>query len=280
MPAKRIVLNVDSAEVVSKGIIPEGKEDLITNQMVIPIKGSALYKNDLALLDILASNNWERPIYFNQTSLMNINLNLRDYVVQEGATFRLLPIDSRKQPSNSTSLNTELDFTASRDMVNTEVMYDNMMNKFRWRELDNPNTYYTTEDYKDKAVSVHRSYLNNLAKGLIEENKIEKAREVLLKGLDTMPDKAVPFGIYNAESVSLLFQVGENDRALEVSEILSRRADQELSYLTRNGVTNRDTYINLRILDVLRNTMKAMGQTEEAQALEETFLQHYSTFQN
>ena len=280
MPAKRIVLNVDSAEVVSKGIIPEGKEDLITDQMVIPIKGGALYKNDLALLDIIASNNWERPIYFNQTSLMNINLNLRDYVVQEGATFRLLPIDSRKQRANSTSLNTELDFTASQDMVNTEVMYDNMMNKFRWRELDNPDTYYTTEDYKDKAVSVHRSYLNNLAKGLIDENKIEKAREVLLKGLDTMPDKAVPFGIYNAESVGLLFQVGENERALEVSEILSRRADQELGYLTRNGITNRDTYINLRILDVLRNTMKAMGQTEEAQALEETFLQHYSTFQN
>ena len=280
MPAKRIVLNVDSSDVIAKGIIPEDKEDLITSQMVLPIKGGALYKNDLALLDILATNNWERPIYFNQTSLMNINLNLRDYVVQEGATFRLLPIDSKKQRSASTSLNTELNFSATQDQVNTEVMYENMMNKFRWRELDNPNTYYTTEDYKDKAVSVHRSYLNNLAKALINENKIEKAREVLLKGLETMPDQAVPFGIYNAESISLLFQVGENEKALEVSEILSRRADEELSYLTKNGITNRDTYINLRTLDVLRNTMKAMGQTEEAQALEETFLQHYSTFQN
>ena len=192
MPAKQIVLNVDSSDVIAKGIIPEGKEHLITSQMVLPIKGGALYKNDLALLDILATNDWERPIYFNQTSLMNINLNLRDYVVQEGATFRLLPIDSKKQRSSSTSLNTELDFAASEDLVNTEVMYENMMNKFRWRELDNPNTYYTTEDYKDKAVSVHRSYLNNLAKALINENKIEKAREVLLKGLETMPDKAVP----------------------------------------------------------------------------------------
>lgn len=280
MPSKRIVLNVDSAEVLEKGIIPSGKEHLITRQMVIPIKGGALYKNDLALLDIIATNKWERPIYFNQTSLMNINLDLKDFVVQEGATFRLLPIDSKKQRALDTAINTEIDFNPVQNQVNTEVMYHNVMNKFRWRELDNPKTYYNTEDYKDKAISVHRSYLNNLAEALIAENKIEKAREVLLKSLDVMPDKAVPYGVYNAESVSLLFEVGETEMALEIAHVLSKRADEELSYLTKKGITNRDTYINLRILDLLRNTMKSMGQTEEAQALEEIFLQHYSVFQN
>ena len=280
MPAKQIVLKVDSAEVLEKDIVPKGMEDLVTEHMVIPIKGGALYKNDLALLDIIATNNWERPIYFNQTSLMNINLNLRDYVVQEGATFRLLPIDSRKRQNSETTLNTEMPFNPTQDQVNTEVMYENMMNKFRWRELDNPNTYYTSEDYKDKAVSVHRSYINSLAEGLLAEGKTEKAREVLLKGFEVMPDQAVPFGIYNAESVRLLFLVDEDEKALEVAKVLSARADEELSYLTRKGVTTRDTYINLRILDVLRNTMKSMGRTEEAQELEETFLQHYSVFQN
>ncbi len=280
MPSKRIVLNVDSAEVIEKGIIPEGKEELITRQMVIPIKGGALYKNDLALLDIIATNKWERPIYFNQTSLMNINLDLRDFVVQEGATFRLLPIDRKNQRTLNTTINTEVDYSPVKNLVNSEVMYDNLMNKFRWRELDNPKSYYNTEDYKDKAISVHRSYFNSLAKSLIEEGKIEKAREVLLKSIKVMPDNAVPYGIYNAESVSLLFEVGETEMALEVSGVLSKRADEELGYLTRKGITNRDTYVNLRTLDLLRNTMKSMGQTEEAQALEEIFLQHYSVFQN
>ncbi|GJM28475.1 MAG: membrane protein [Cyclobacteriaceae bacterium] len=280
MPAKRIVLGVDSAEVINKGIIPKGMENLVTNQMIIPIKGGALYKNDLALLDILATNNWERPVYFNQTSLMNVNLNLRDYVVQEGATFRLLPVDSKKQKIANSSLDTELDFNAVQNLVNSEVMFQNVMEKFRWRELDNPNTYYTTEDYKDKAVSVHRSYLNNLAATLIQENKIDKARDVLLKSLKEMPDKSIPYGIYNAEMVKLLFQVDESEKALEIAGVLSRRADEELAYLTRKGTTTRDTYINLRILDILRNTMKSMGQTEEAQRLEEIFLQHYSLFQS
>jgi len=279
MPARKVVLNVDSAEVIEKGIIPDGMEEMVTNQMVLPIKGGALYKNDLALLDILATNNWERPIYFNQTSLMNVNLNFRDFVVQEGATFRLLPIDSKKKRIANNSLDTEMDLSSVQNPVNTEVMYNNVMNKFRWRELDNPGTYYTTEDYKDKAVSVHRSYLNNLAAALLLENKDDKARDVLNKSLDTMPDKSVPYGIYNAEMVKLLFQVDESDKALEVANTLSRRADEELSYLTRKGITNRDTYINLRILDILRNTMKSMGQTEEAQRLEEIFLQHYTVFQ-
>ena len=280
MPAKQIVLNVDSSDVLSKGIIPTGMENLITQQMVIPIKGGALYKNDLALMDIIATNKWERPVYFNQTSLMNINLDLKDFVVQEGATFRLLPVDSKKQRSFGTELNTEVNFNPAQKQVNSEVMYDNIMNKFRWRELDNPKSYYNTEDYKDKAISVHRSYLNSLAEALIAENKIEKAREVLLKSLEVMPDEAVPYGIYNAESVNLIFLVGETEKALEVSRVLSKRADEELSYLTKKGITNRDTYINLRTLDLLRNSMKSMGQTEEAQELEEIFLQHYSVFQN
>ena len=280
MPSKQIILNVDSADVVERGLIPEGKENLVTSQMVLPIKGGALYKNDLALLDIIATNDWERPIYFNQTSLMNVNLNLRDYVVQEGATFRLLPVDSRKQRISDTSLDREMDFNPQQNLVNSEVMYENVMTKFKWRELDNPNSYYTTEDYKDKAVSVHRSYLNNLAETLIAENNIEKARDVLLKSLEKMPDESVPYDIYSADMVRLLFEVDESEKALEISEALSTRADEELSYLTKKGITNRDTYINLRILDVLRNTMKAMGQTEEAQQLEEVFLQHYSLFQN
>ena len=279
MPARQVVLNVDSADVISKGIIPKGMEDLVSNQMALPIKGGALYKNDLALLDILATNNWERPIYFNQTSLMNVNLNFRDYVVQEGAAFRLLPVDSKKRRLANNSLDTELDLSSVQNPVNSEVMYENVMNKFRWRELDNPDTYYTTEDYKDKAVSVHRSYLNNLAATLISESKTEKARAVLVKSLETMPDVSVPYGIYNAEMVKLLFQVDESEKAMEVANVLSRRADEELSYLTRIGVTTRDTYINLRVLDILRNTMKSQGQTEEAQKLEELFLQHYSLFQ-
>ena len=279
MPARQVVLQVDSAAVAQKGIIPPGKEHLIVDQMVIPIKGNALYKNDLAILDIIATADWDRPIYFNQTSLMNVNLDLSNYVVQEGATFRLLPM--RNQPSPlAGNINTEVDFTPVNTRVNSDIMYRNMTEKFQWRELDNPGVYYNTEDYKDKAVSVHRSYLNTLAEALIEERKLEKAREVLMISLDNMPDEAVPFGPYSAESVRLLFEVGEDERAKEVSAVLSRRADEELNYLNRKGITNRDTYINLRTLDVLRNTMKAVGEAEEAQALDDIFLKHYALFQN
>ncbi len=279
MPAKALVLRVDSAEVAAKGVIPEGKEHLITNQMVIPIKGNALYKNDLAILDIIATADWERPIYFNQTSLMNVHLDLQDYVVQEGATFRLLPMDTQESPLSG-SIDTELSFNPTTNRVNSEVMYENVMNKFQWRGLDNPGVYHNTEDYKDKAVSVHRSYLNNLAEALIEEDKLQKARDVLMLSLEKMPDEAVPFGPYSAESVRLLFEVGEEEKAKNVSNILTQRADEELDYLNRKGITNKDTYINLRILDILRNTMKAMGEADEAQELDEIFLQHYSILQN
>ena len=279
MPARRFVLQVDSADVIAKGIIPSGMEHKVTDQMIIPVKGNALYKNDLAILDIIATSNWERPVYFNQTSLSNINLDLSNYIVQEGATYRLLPVDKRTLDLSG-SLNRELSFNPTSNEVNTEVMYKNVTEKFQWRGLDNPSVYHTTEDYKDKAVSVHRSYLNTLATSLIEENKLEKARDVLLLSLEKMPDKAVPYGPYSAETVRLLFEVGEVEKAKEISSTLSARADDELNYLNHEGITNRDTYVNLRILDILRNTMKAMGEAEDAQVLDEIFMKHYSLFNN
>ena len=65
---------------------------MIVDKMVLRIKGRALEKKDLAFLDLLVNSNWERPIYLNNTSIAQLNIDMRSHVVQEGMAYRVLPI--------------------------------------------------------------------------------------------------------------------------------------------------------------------------------------------
>ncbi|MDN5200795.1 DUF2723 domain-containing protein [Fulvivirgaceae bacterium BMA10] len=264
VPTRRMSLSVNKDHVRSLGIIPSDMDSLVQDRMTWNLKGGGLDKGSLMLLDIIVSNNWERPIYFNNTSLNQIGVNLQDYVVREGNTYRLLPV-------KNSDPNIEL--------VNTEVMYDNVMNKFHWRELNNPNTYYS-EDYRNFALS-HRSSLNALAQALIQKGETEKAGEVLRKSIELIPDEAIPFDYSNGQSVKLYLTIGENELAEQVANRLVERADQVLTYYEENNMGfDYEVQKNLVILNDLTNAFKGARQNEMAQKIENIFIRHYAYFDN
>src|SRR6185503_13446578 len=137
----------------------------------IRVKGNYLEKKDLAILDVIATANWDRPVYLNNTSLSQINFDLTPYIVQEGNAYRVLPI---RNPN------------PRKELVNTEVAYDNMVKKFQYRALDNPKVHYN-DDYRGFVLN-HRSSLNALTEALINEEKMDKARETVMLNVTKMPD--------------------------------------------------------------------------------------------
>lgn len=187
VPSKTLFLNVDTAK--AKEVVPEDMHQNIESQMVLQIKGRALEKKDLAFLDLLANSNWERPIYLNNTSISQLKINIRDYVVQEGLAYRVVPARN----------------TGRGYPVNTEVMYENVMNKFTWTNLDDPSVYYT-QDYLGFVLN-SRSTFNTLAQNLISEEDYERASEVLKKCLEVMPHESVPFDEFSAQQVALLLEI-------------------------------------------------------------------------
>lgn len=260
VPSKNLFLDINTSQVRDQDIIPEGKENLVVDKMTFTLKGRALEKKDLMILDLIANNNWERPIYFNNTSLQGTQLNFNNNVVQEGNAYRLLPIQN---PDTQESL------------VNTEIMYTNLMDNFFYRELDNPNVYYN-EDYRNFVVS-HRSGFNTLAEALIKEGKIEMARTSLVASLEKMPDEAVPYDYETATTVALLFKVGEEERAMEIARLLGSRADNMLEYLiTNNKNFGYEREKNLGTLNQLVQSLRSAGKNEEALQYQEIFMKHYN----
>ncbi|WP_422361750.1 DUF2723 domain-containing protein [Reichenbachiella sp.] len=263
VPAKNFYLPVDSAKVMEMEIIPEQFASRLSDRMTWSMKGRGLEKKDLAILDLIVNNNWERPIYFNNTSASSVNFNLKDYMVQEGNAFRLLPIRNQ---------------TSGEMFVNTDIMFDNMINNFHWRELDNPTVYYS-EDYRNFVLN-HRASFNTLIQNLLAEGKTEKAREALLKCLEFMPDDAIRYDHFSVQQVGYLILVGEEEKATEMAELISQRSDEMLTYLYTTGNLDRfELQKNLISLSELARTFRGTENLELANKYEELFRKHYELVQ-
>lgn len=256
VPSRVFTLTIDKEAVLAKGIIPKGMDSLVVDQMQIRLLKGGLEKKDLALLDLLVTNNkngWERPIYLNHTSLAQINIDLSPYAVQEGNAYRILPVRNLRK---------------DRDyLVNTEKSIDIMMNKFRYRGLDDPTIYYT-DDYRGFVVN-HRSSLNSLAQALIDENQLEKADKVLMFSLTKMPDKAIRYDHTAPETIDLLFQVGEKDKAIEIAKTVGDREITMGNYLMQEGRGISDLRKSIFILNALQRTLYQNGEADLAKKYED-----------
>ncbi len=266
VPSSTMFLNIDTTQFTASNelsIIPEETSELyryMTDRLTWRIKGRGLEKKDLAIIDLIANNNWERPIYFNTTSLRSISFDLNKHVVQEGLTYRLMPIEY--PPQNG-------DF-----LVNTDVMYDNVMNRFQWRGL-NDSTTYNTEDYRNFCLN-HRSALNTLATDLIMKGDTARAAEVLNKSLEVMPDASVPYDFFSVQSIALFFAVGDRDLAISIGETVGDRAQEWLAYYdTRPRVDDLERRRRLLTLNELSRTMRQYGEADIAEKYYKAFQDYY-----
>ena len=262
VPARTLFLDIDTTK--AKAVVPQDMQDQIVDRMILRIKGRALEKKDLAFLDLLVNTDWERPLYLNNTSIAQMNIDMRPYVVQEGMAYRVVP-----------AINEDL---RSGYRVNTDVMYDNLMNKFSWKNLNDPSVYYT-QDYLGFVLN-SRSTFNTLAENLIEEGDYARASEVLKKCLEVMPDESVPFDIFSVQQVELLLKVGEEELADHVSTRASEYAVQWLDYYFANTSTNSDELQRqILALNEIARAYRSSGDREKAASYEELFNTYYAQLQ-
>jgi hypothetical protein len=261
LPSATLIQPIDK-EKVSSLIMPELRDSL-TNRMIWNINRSDLLKPDLIILDMIVTNNWKRPIYFSSTLAPSSYLNLREFLQVEGMVYRLLPVRVAG---------------ATQGYVNTDIMYDNMMKKMFWREMDNPDVYYD-ENYRRFPINA-RLHFYRLAETFLEKGNKDKAREVALHSLKVLPDEGVPFDEMTSNMISVLVAVGETQKAVEVSEILATRANESLEYyMTKEPGNTREIQTNLYVLNQIVSAFKDAGK-KEGDKYEAIFTRHYTNFLN
>jgi MFS family permease len=252
IPSRNLILEVDSSFAANDEIVPAQFKEYFAPQMNLQLTGQYVTKGTLMLIDLIVSNNWERPIYFNNTSLSTIGINVQDHVVMEGMTFRLLPV---RKP----------EFVRD-ELVNTDIAYKNYMEKFAFRGMNSPDVYLD-EEYR-RFTSNHRSALNNIVMALLDEDKMEQAATLLNYGLEVMPDKAIPYDLSSGQSVPLLFEVGEDDKALDIVNKISKRSLDMIEFYTReNRGYDREMMISIEMVKYFIPLLEERGYQEESQNL-------------
>ena len=249
VPSRNLILDVDSSFLANNEIVPPQFKDLFVPQMNLQVGGNYVTKGTLMLLDLIVSNNWERPIYFNNTSLSTLGLNLDEHVVMEGLTYRLLPI--RKPES------------IREELVNTNLAMKNYMENFAFRGMNDSNVYLD-EEYR-RFTSNHRSALNSIALALIEEDKLADAAKLLNFGLETIPDKAVPYDLSSGQSVPLFFEVGEDEKAVEIVDKISKRSLDMITFYTKNDLGyDRELLVSIEMVKFFIPLLEERGYTEKS----------------
>ncbi|RZK27499.1 MAG: hypothetical protein EOO57_22665 [Hymenobacter sp.] len=177
----------------------------------------AIEKKNLVILDMIATNNWKRPIYFSSTVAPADYMNLEPYFQLEGMAYRLLPL---RAPNYNPR--------GDEGYVEKPICYDDLMNKFAYRGLNNANVFYDENNLRFPAN--YRDKFARLASAYVEANDLAKAKEVANKCLTVMPDAAIPFDYYTPQLVPVLYAVGEKDKANAIMDKLTARSTQVLSY--------------------------------------------------
>ncbi|MDN3676082.1 DUF2723 domain-containing protein [Flavobacterium paronense] len=217
-PTNKIRIPIDKNNIIKNKVVNPKYYDSIVPYIDLDIKGSALYKNRLMAFDVLANNDWKRPIYFTGGSFGDDDyLWMKDYLQLDGLVYKLVPIK------------TPIDKENPYDMgdIDSDKMYDIVM-KWSWGNGDLTTIYHDPETRKN-SIS-YRTNMARLMEQLINEGKMEKAKKIIDLALTKMPMDYYGYYTMVEPFASGYYELGEKAKAQKLLERLMTKYKQSLTY--------------------------------------------------
>ena len=270
IPTPNLVLQVDSASVMENNIIRPDQADRMLDQVRFRLQpNEQILKGNLAQLDIFATNDWKRPIYFTAGGFDG-SLNLEDYYQLEGLAYKIVPI---RTPRESILVMGD---------VNTEKMYHNLMHKFSWGRMNAEDVqldYYTK---RTLSVIRFRNTYTRLALKLLEEGDRGRAVEVLDRCMELAPHEVLPYDRYVAGItfpdgeggqthhegiIEAYYMCGETDKANALLREYYGILSEEISFFNslkqkRRSNVEQDWYEVMAQIEELRMLLEKYGQKD------------------
>jgi len=217
-PTNKVRFQVNKNNVIANKIVNPSLNDSIVPFIDIDIKGGALYKNRLIMLDILNNNKWKRPIYFSPGSFGDDDyLWMKDYLQMDGMVYKLVPI---KTPVNE-------DDYPDMGRIDTDKMYNLAMRWF-WGNGESTKIYHDPETRRN-AIS-YRTNLSRLTKQLITEGKLDKAKKIIDLAVTKTPVDYYGYYLTLEPFVSGYYEIGQKEKARELVGKLMNKYKEELLY--------------------------------------------------
>lgn len=240
LPTENIRIPVNIENVLKNKIVSDNYKDRVEEEIFIKIKSQALYKNRLIMLDIIANNNWERPIYFTGGAFGDEDyMWMKDFLQLDGMCYKLVPIKTPLDESNPYEMG----------MIDSEKMI-NIFNKWNWGIEDPKSIYFDVESRKNSIT--YRGNVSRLADQLIKENKLIQAETIIDKCMHKMP--VSKFGYYTLlESfIKSYYLINKSNKARELFDQIAEKYQENLFYYSTISNSNKNRFANEIYSDIER----------------------------
>jgi hypothetical protein len=199
IPSNKIYVDINKDQVIKNKYMEPKYDNQIVPRLNINLGDkSYLGKQELMILDMLKANDWKRPIYYAVTVEESQFLGLQSSFLQEGLAYKVVPMRSANgQPT-----------------VNTDKMYDQMMNKFKWGNIQDKNVYL--DENVLRMCRTHRAMFVLLIQSLVNEGKKAQALKAADFCQKVIPMETVPANYHNVEIAEVYYRLGQPQKALPI----------------------------------------------------------------
>ena len=217
-PTNKISIPVNKEIIAKNNIVSPYLMDHVQDTLKVDITDQAIYKHRLMMLDIIANNNWERPIYFSGGSFNDDDFVwMKNYLQLHGVVYQLVPIETKVERGHPLDLG----------HVDSDRMYDIVKNLY-WGNMGSDKIYHDPQTRRN-ALS-YRIALARLLEQLLEEEKVDKAKDIIEIAMTNMPVEYYGYYQLIQPFVQGYYQTGQPEKARELTDQLSTKSKESLTF--------------------------------------------------
>jgi len=267
-PTNKFSIPVNKDAVIKNGVVTASMKDSILDAVNWTMEGYGVQKAQLMQLDLLANFDWKRPVYFAITTGDDAYIGLENYFQLEGLAYRLVPMNAHNTDGQQGS-------------VNTAIMYDNLMNKFKWGNMTDPKVYL--DETNMRMTMNFRNIFARLGNALVDEGKKDSAIRVLDRCFEIMPDTKVAYNLFVMPLAEAYYKAGQKVKATKILSRLYEINQKELAYYFRfEGRKARtldyDKRQSLGLLNRIKDVAERENQKQLSTEVTKTFELYYQLY--
>ncbi len=251
IPASKFRINVDTSLVISNHTVDRSLQNNILPVIDMKFSYDYLSKNELIILDILANNNWQRPIYYLSPNAEG-SLGLGNYTQLEGFAYRLVPLYTKREDKYRTG------------RIETSLMYHRFMKTFRWGNMNEKDVLIDDQNLQTAAILKIRVNFSRLAEQLYFDGHKDSARNVIERCVELMPSDIYPHDIYSLVLAEAAYKVQDTTVANNIVQEYAEQCFQDLTFFhsmsrRQSGIVDYEENMDSQIIHQLYDLSEKYG---------------------
>lgn len=269
-PAKNLYIPVDRQKAVQMGMVSP-QDTTVVDKMTFTLGNkNTLIKGDVAVLDIIANNIWERPIYFAVTCRQESLLGLGSYTQLEGLGLRVVPVRSKGER--------DIYGMIGNGRVNTDALYQNVMEDFRWGNFDKERLF-VDRSYLP-SVQSHRLAILRACGDLLKKGDKTKAVDLAEKFFESFPNMNFKYDAQIIPMIRIFVAAGDAEKAKKHMAILANETEEHLKFYNSLPIDELQMGFESDYAFALRtkDDLMRMARQLKDQALEEEYKSRFDPY--